>query len=198
MRRLTPFIAGGLLVSACASGPNVTGTSEENLPIVEKPVIEIGDDSAPMTEGPIDEPGDSSLVGGDDSIVVEPQSDAVNPDPDASSGTGTLPDLVEAAPVVPVDPPSVKASVDAGDLQPLVDLAVADLSARLSVDPGQISITAAERVVWPDGSLGCPQPGMAYTQVQVDGTYVELSANGVLYPYHSGGGRGPFLCESKG
>ena len=36
---------------------------------------------------------------------------------------------------------------------------------------------------------------MAYLQVQVDGTLIELEVNGERYRYHSGDGRPPFLCE---
>ena len=56
---------------------------------------------------------------------------------------------------------------------------------------------SAEAVVWPDGSLGCPQPGMAYTQVLVEGAKILLWAEGRTWPYHAGGERPPFLCEQK-
>ena len=36
---------------------------------------------------------------------------------------------------------------------------------------------------------------MAYIQVPVDGSFIQLRAGGVLYDYHSGGSRDPFLCE---
>jgi hypothetical protein len=50
-------------------------------------------------------------------------------------------------------------------------------------------------VVWPDGSLGCPEPDVAYIQVQRDGLLIRLRARRRVYQYHSGGGRPPFLCE---
>lgn len=90
-------------------------------------------------------------------------------------------------------PPS---SVDP-DLQPLIDLAVADLAERLGVEPNAIAVAGAESVTWPDASAGCPQPGMAYRQVPVDGALIVLSVDGVEYRYHSGGARpDPFLCET--
>ncbi len=70
-----------------------------------------------------------------------------------------------------------------------------DLAQRLAIDPGQIVLVEAASVTWPDGSLGCPQPGMAYTQVQVDGLLIRFSAGGRIYEYHGGGGRAPFLCQ---
>lgn len=80
-------------------------------------------------------------------------------------------------------------------LQPLVDMALADLSERLKIDLEQIIVVQAELVVWPDASLGCPQPDMVYTQVPVDGTLIRLSAAGQVYDYHGGGWTDPFLCE---
>ena len=50
-------------------------------------------------------------------------------------------------------------------------------------------------MVWPDKGLGCPQHGMEYLQVQVDGTLIELEVGGKRYRYHSGETRPPFLCE---
>lgn len=80
-------------------------------------------------------------------------------------------------------------------LATFVATAVADLAQRLGVDPSEVSVLSARSVTWPDRGLGCPQPGMAYPQVQVDGSRIELSARGILYAYHSGGSRGPFLCD---
>jgi hypothetical protein len=73
--------------------------------------------------------------------------------------------------------------------------AVTDLATRLDIAVSDITIVVAESVVWPDGSLGCPQPDMSYTQVQVDGTRIVLEALGENYQYHSGGARELFLCE---
>lgn len=81
-------------------------------------------------------------------------------------------------------------------LQPLVDLAAADLAGRLGVARSAIEVVSAQAVEWPDGSLGCPRPGMAYPQVMVDGTRIQLSVAGTVYDYHSGGTRPPFLCEN--
>jgi hypothetical protein len=72
---------------------------------------------------------------------------------------------------------------------------VADLAGRLGVDPGEVRVVSVEEVTWPDGSLGCPQPGMMYPQVLTDGTRIALEAGGKRYEYHAGGPRGPFLCE---
>ena len=141
---------------------------------------------------------------GADSATTEDMPDLTLGD---SSSTTSKPAAAPTTPLVPEnqDPPSTTttskgtnttASPDYDQsLQPLVDLAIADLAVRLGVAEDAITVTSAEAVVWPDGSLGCPQPGMGYTQVQVDGTRIVLSHDGVDFHYHSGDSRSPFLCE---
>lgn len=77
-----------------------------------------------------------------------------------------------------------------------VEEAVADLASRLGVDPDDVEVVGAEAVTWDNGALGCPQPGEMYTQVQVAGHRIVLRAQDRTWPYHSGGNRGPFLCEN--
>jgi hypothetical protein len=81
-------------------------------------------------------------------------------------------------------------------LTPAAEYAVNDLAQRLNIDPAAISVVRVEEVDWPDSSLGCPRPGMNYLQVLTNGTFIQLSAGGRLYNYHSGRGRRPFLCTS--
>jgi hypothetical protein len=76
-----------------------------------------------------------------------------------------------------------------------VEAAKADLARRRAVAPDTIRIVEVRDVIWPDLGLGCPQPGMLYKQVQVDGLLIRLESGGQLFEYHSGGGKPPFLCE---
>ena len=55
---------------------------------------------------------------------------------------------------------------------------------------------SVEEVTWRDGSIGCPEPGMNYTQALVPGIRVVLELDGRRYEYHAGGGRSIFLCEN--
>jgi hypothetical protein len=109
------------------------------------------------------------------------------------------------APVPPVSIPGV--SIPQGTpieaTMPLVVAAVDDLAAQLGVAPDEVTVVQALSVTWPDGSLGCPEPGMMYTQALVDGTFVLLEAGGEQYQYHGGDplfrcepGSGPFAPES--
>jgi hypothetical protein len=79
---------------------------------------------------------------------------------------------------------------------PLVGQAIADLATRLTIAATEIKVVSVEEVTWPDTSLGCPQPGMAYAQVLRDGVRIILSAGDVQYHYHSSTEGPPFLCEN--
>jgi hypothetical protein len=111
-----------------------------------------------------------------------------------ASVSPTVEDTTQGAAVTSTNPAS---GIDPG-LQPYIDLAVADLAARLQREPGEITTRSAVLIVWPDASLGCPQPGMQYAQVQTDGSQIVLELDGVPYDYHAGGDTTPFLCEPKG
>ena len=105
---------------------------------------------------------------------------------------------ISEAPIPPADSPD--GPYPAGRVHPglvgLVDVAVADLAARLDVDAAAITPVSAVLVTWPDGSAGCPQPGMEYLQVTQEGSLIELGHGGLVYRYHTGGSRTtPFLCD---
>lgn len=101
-------------------------------------------------------------------------------------------------PSATVDPPERHTPSISGidpALDGLVAQARADLARRLDVAPGQIRVVAAAAVTWPNGGLGCPEPGVMYVERLVEGALIVLAMAEVQYRYHVGGGRGPFLCE---
>jgi hypothetical protein len=79
---------------------------------------------------------------------------------------------------------------------PTVAPAVDDLAGRLGASPEDIEVVSAEEVTWPDGSLGCPEPGMSYTQALVEGSKVVLKHEDRVFVYHAGDDDQPFLCPS--
>jgi hypothetical protein len=93
------------------------------------------------------------------------------------------------SPEVPVPDPSTPSGSN-------VELAVSDLATRLGVDASGIEVVSVDEVTWPDGSLGCPRPGMSYTQALVDGQLIVLAVEGTEYEYHSGRGGEPFYCPA--
>lgn len=78
----------------------------------------------------------------------------------------------------------------------ITDSIVADAATRLGVDPAAVTIVEANAQTFPDGSLGCPEPGMMYTQALVDGYQVIVEANGTRLDYR-GSQAGTFrICQS--
>ncbi|TDD22927.1 hypothetical protein E1218_18615 [Kribbella turkmenica] len=100
------------------------------------------------------------------------------------------------SPETPSASPSPGTPTGAPPASGAVEQAKADLVKRLGIDPGQVTVVSATEVTWPDGSLGCPEPGMNYTQALVPGARIVLEAGGKQYQYHSGGTRPPFLCTN--
>lgn len=87
-------------------------------------------------------------------------------------------------------------TMPSNDQLPIVAPALEDLAERLGAPAADIEIVSAEEVTWPDGSLGCPEPGMSYTQALVDGSKVVLRYEDRVFVYHAGDDDLPFLCAS--
>ncbi|WP_322822540.1 hypothetical protein [Chloroflexus sp.] len=109
------------------------------------------------------------------------------PMPPSDQG-GTSPMPANAQPLTPPYDPN---------LARLIDQAKQDLAQRLGVDVSAIEVAQVAAVTWPDGSLGCPRPGMAYIQVLIDGVFVQLRVGDQLYNYHGDGRRPLFLCDAQ-
>jgi hypothetical protein len=62
---------------------------------------------------------------------------------------------------------------------------VADAARRFKVEASAVVLTRAEQVTWPNGALGCPEPGRMYTQMLVEGyRVVAKTAEGEM-TYHT-------------
>ncbi|MDQ7878445.1 hypothetical protein Q9R08_10705 [Microbacterium sp. QXD-8] len=72
------------------------------------------------------------------------------------------------------------------------DAIVADLAARGVT--GTPELKSAHAVTWNNGALGCPSPGVSYTQALVDGMRVVVSVDGTTYDYRFGTSDSPKLC----
>lgn len=77
-----------------------------------------------------------------------------------------------------------------------IQQALADAERRTGLPRSELKIESAESVTWPDGSLGCPEPGMAYTQALVPGYRVKILAAGTVLDYHAGRSGAPTLCPA--
>lgn len=67
----------------------------------------------------------------------------------------------------------------------LMDQIRADAAGRAGIAPSAVQVVSSTMQTWSDGSLGCPRPGEAYIQVQVDGYQVFVQAGGRTYDYRT-------------
>ncbi|NYE36381.1 hypothetical protein F4692_001485 [Nocardioides cavernae] len=109
-------------------------------------------------------------------------------DPTAPPGEESSVDETPETPGTPA-PPTVP-----GGGSPDALLAVDDLAAELGVAADQVKVISVEEVTWRNGSRGCAEPGMAYTQALVEGARIILGSGGKTYEYHAGGSRPPTRC----
>ncbi|MCL7452543.1 MAG: hypothetical protein M8467_05800 [Anaerolineae bacterium] len=145
---------------------------------------------SPTAEPPAPpDPGEASTAapGSDDSPSDTPAPVELEPQPTK---------MPPARSLVPEPVPTLEPGRVTGDVPPdLLDAILADAEAQSGIRQEEFTVVRAEAVVWNDGSLGCPQPGMMYTQAQVDGYWVVLEAGEQQYDYRAND-RGYFvLCE---
>jgi hypothetical protein len=125
------------------------------------------------------------------------------PPPGAARPTLQVAATLAPAGAAPDQPPPVPPNSAAvapplsPELTAMADTSRADLAKRLALPVEQVELVEVRTVIWPDKGLGCPQPGMGYLQVQVDGLLIRLRAAGQIYHYHTDGIKTPFLCEQK-
>src|SRR5690349_20465110 len=67
----------------------------------------------------------------------------------------------------------------------LIEKMRADLAQRVGIKASDAKVTRAEAIEWPNGALGCAEPGKMYTQMIVPGYVVELEHEGKTYSYHA-------------
>jgi hypothetical protein len=78
--------------------------------------------------------------------------------------------------------------------QTILESILKEAAALAEVARDQLVIVHAESVVWNDGSLGCPEPGMMYTQALVNGYWVVIEAASRTYDFRVGSGGSFRLC----
>lgn len=77
----------------------------------------------------------------------------------------------------------------------LLNAVLDDASQRTGVAPEALIVTQAEAMTWNDGSLGCPEPGMFYTQALVDGYWIIIDADGQMLDYRVQSSGALRVCE---
>ena len=97
-----------------------------------------------------------------------------------------IPELPTAAPVTGEVPDNVIAT------------ARSMLAAALGADAASATVVVAQAVTWPDGSLGCPQPGLKYEQVEVAGYQIVFDVGGIRHDFRATTAGNVRACEPGG
>ena len=96
---------------------------------------------------------------------------------------------------IPPDAPSKDTAMDS-TLASITTAVLADAASQTGIERAAVTIAGTETVVWADGSLGCPAPGLSYTMAQVPGYRIRVPAGKRELDYHANR-RGYFiLCPS--
>jgi len=83
------------------------------------------------------------------------------------------------------------------NLNTQIAIARTDLADRLGVDIESVKLSGAKTVTWRSGALGCPEPGMSYTEALVPGSVIYLQTDNMLYAYHAKFAEEPFYCPRE-
>lgn len=125
----------------------------------------------------------------DDTATTSPSTVPATTMPATTTPETTMPDTTDPDPTAP--------STSVPDQQPApVSAAISDLVERTGRDAGEISVATFEDVTWRDGSIGCPEPGVSYTQALVPGYRIELTVDGASWWYHGARDGDQFWCEN--
>ena len=95
----------------------------------------------------------------------------------------------------PAQPPAYSEAMNPS-LESVVQAVLADAERRTGIAESTLVVVSAERVTWSDGSLGCPQPGMLYTQALVPGYRVRVRADDQVLDYHASDHGNFVLCPA--
>jgi hypothetical protein len=114
----------------------------------------------------------------------EPMTEPTQPHPQPSSSRTPF-ETTTRGPIAPTGEPATVSPAR-------WDAIVADLASRGVTGTPQLE--SAHAVTWNNGALGCPSPGMVYTQALVDGMRVIVPVDGPTYDYRFGTSDAPKLC----
>ena len=72
-----------------------------------------------------------------------------------------------------------------------------DMAEKLQIDESEITVASVQAVTWRSGAMGCPKPGMMYTQALVPGMLIMLNAGDQSYRYHASTDGEPSYCPNQ-
>ena len=94
--------------------------------------------------------------------------------------TPLLPNATPVPPTITPVPPAFK-----DEISSIKTSAQQILADQLQVSPKILVLVHAEKVVWPNSSLGCPKSGMMYAQVMTPGFQIIFKYKDDSYPIHT-------------
>lgn len=83
------------------------------------------------------------------------------------------------------------------NLKGQIEFSKKDLAQRLDIPPDSVVLSGARQVTWRSGALGCPKPGMNYTQALVPGSVIYLQVDNMTHAYHAKIAGEPFYCPRE-
>ena len=186
-----------LSLAACTSGGGV------ETEIITPTVALLGDGPAleaapPETSESIhsDETGDAYPP----AATTDPADSGYPAMPEEQAPPTAYPDTTAGVPPTEIDPASLTPVVGevvtpSAQQTQLVEASARDLTVQTDVPLDEIELLSAMNVVWPNAALGCPEEGMNYAEVQVEGMLITLGAGGQEYTYHTDGSNNYVFCR---
>lgn len=114
--------------------------------------------------------------------------------PAPGSGLTPAPGSQQPGQSLPPPPGADPAAIVPADV---LEKVLTDAAGRTGVSRASVSAVSARAQTWNDGSLGCPEPGMAYTQVLTEGYQIMVSAAGRTLDYRTSSQGAVKLCDGK-
>lgn len=107
-----------------------------------------------------------------------------------------IPPTESAPKLIPVEPVEAIPAVTGEAPAALLAEIRADLATLSGTGLEEMIVLRDQAVTWSDGSLGCPQPGMMYTQALVPGYWVVVQVGEQEYDYRASQSGYFVLCEN--
>ena len=151
--------------------------------------------------------GGGSITAGDASTRTEATAETTTTIAETTTTVGETTTTTTETTTTTVDrsstsaPPETVPDDDGGEAvtgevpEDLMAQVFAAAEAETGADRSEMTVLRAESVIWSDGSLGCPEPGMMYTQATVEGYWVELSVGDRVLDYRLTADGSLKLCE---
>jgi hypothetical protein len=150
-------------------------------------ILSPGCQSDLLTGSPLEH--DTSL--GDAPIAISSPDISSQETPTSDRINATLTKLPERV------PPTETTTPVTGEVpNDILDSILKDLAGKTSTSIRDIVLIQSQAVVWNDGSFGCPQPGVLYTQALVNGYWIILEVAGQRFDYRAANTGYFFLCEN--